>query len=211
MDMTKGVMLLAGGALAMALLALGLFLYLRRGDGEPSEPAAAPPVRERSAAPPAPAPPPSAAPAPSDERPSAAHRFRVSAGGEVKQCLFVVLDWPGLDTNRRLNKLLEEAGAVYDPKQRVYNVRPPRTGYRMVVANSSPPGGLPPLHEEGEHPIVDGISILVHFRNKRRVANSPDALIDFTRSVAAIGGRILDAERHEVSDEDFAALRGAPV
>lgn len=211
MDMTNGAMLLAGMALATGLLALGLFWYLRRGPRDvPAEsstiPAAPSPVtpQRRSASEPV------ATPPESSSRPAVAHRFRVASDDDVKQCLFVVLDWPGLDTNRRLNKLLEAVDAVYDRKRRVYNIRPPRTGYRMVVACSTPPGELPPLHEEGDHPVVEGISILVHFRNKRRVANSPDALIDFTQSVAAIGGKILDAQRKEVSDEDFAALRGAP-
>ncbi|MCK2182425.1 cell division protein ZipA C-terminal FtsZ-binding domain-containing protein [Halomonas getboli] len=206
MNMTSGAMLLAGMALVLALMALGLFWYLRRDRVEASaEPDAEPPVASAPSAEPEPTPSAPATPEPEE----VAQRFRVAKGAEVRQCLFVVLDWPGLDTNRRLRRRLEEAEAVYDAKRKVYNIHPPRTGYRMVIANSTPPGALPPLHEDGEHPVVDGISILVHFRNKRRVAHSPDALIDFTRSVAALGGRILDAERHEVSDEAFEQLRRA--
>lgn len=212
MDMTSGVMLLAGLAMIMAIGALGLFVYLRRNLREP--PAARPESPPTATPPPAPEP---AEPTPAPEPPASpaadevAHRFRVASADEVRQCLFVVLDWPGLDTNRRLHKRLEEVGAVYDAQRRVYNIHPPRTGYRMVIANSTPPGDLPPLHEDGDHPVVDGISILVHFRNKRRVAQSPEALIDFTQSVAAIGGKILDAQRHEVSEADFASLRGASL
>ncbi|RAH39544.1 cell division protein ZipA C-terminal FtsZ-binding domain-containing protein [Halomonas sp. HG01] len=206
MDMMSGAMLMAVVALAMGVSALGVFWYLRRDRAETSgEPTPAPAAKPES--PPEPA---SASSGPTLPEPEqVAERFRVAKGAEVRQCLFVVLDWPGLDTNRRLRRKLEEVGAAYDPKQRVYNVHPPRTGYRMVIANSTPPGALPPLHEDGEHPVVDGISILVHFRNKRRVAHSPDALIDFTRSVAALGGRILDAERQEVGDEEFEQLRRA--
>ena len=212
MDMTNGAVLLAGVALTMGLAAVGVLWRLRR-DRRPERPAekeraeAAP---ETPAAPPVEPPVPRAPSAPAAPEPEqVARRFRVAADGEVRQCLFVVLDWPGLDTNRRIRRRLEEVGAVYDARQRVYNIHPPRTGYRMMIANSTPPGALPPLHEEGEHPVVDGLSILVHFRNRRRVAHSPDALIDFTRSIAALGGKILDAERREVSDAEFEQLRGA--
>lgn len=205
MDMTSGAMLMAGVALTMGISALGIFWYLRR---DTPEPPVEPAPEARVEPPPAePAPAPAVPSGPEPEQ--VAQRFRVAKGAEVRQCLFVVLDWPGLDTNRRLRRRLEEVDAAYDPRQQVYNIHPPRTGYRMVIASSTPPGTLPPLHEDGEHPVVDGISILVHFRNKRRVAHSPDALIDFTRSVAALGGRILDAERHEVSDEEFEQLRRA--
>lgn len=201
-------MLLAGLALAMGGTALGLTWYLRRGSrrGLPDEAAD---TMTTEAMPSPPPEPPRASPEPASrpEPRAVARRFRVANSDDVRQCLFVVLDWPGLDTNRRLRRKLEDVDAVYDAKQKVYNIRPPRTGYRMVVANSTPPGALPPLHEEGEHPVVDGISILVHFRNKRRVAHSPDALIDFTLAVAALGGKILDAERREVSDAEFEQLR----
>ncbi|MBB3142675.1 hypothetical protein [Halomonas organivorans] len=209
MDITSGAMLLAGVALAMGGSALGLSWYLRRGARRepPAEPDAPAMTREAPpAAEPRSAPPPTAS---GPEPEAVARRFRVASADDVRQCLFVVLDWPGLDTNRRLRRKLEELDAVYDARQRVYNIRPPRTGYRMVIANSTPPGALPPLHEEGEHPVVEGISILVHFRNKRRVAHSPDALIDFTLGVAALGGKILDAERREISDEEFERLRRA--
>lgn len=213
MDMTNGAILLAGVALTMGLAAVGVLWRLRR-DRRREAPAVtaapetpppapvAPPAASTPAAPSAPA-------APEPEQ--VARRFRVAADGEVRQCLFVVLDWPGLDTNRRIRRRLDEVGAVYDARQRVYNIHPPRTGYRMMIASSTPPGALPPLHEEGEHPVVDGLSILVHFRNRRRVAQSPDALIDFTRSIAALGGKILDAERREVSDAEFEQLRGTSL
>lgn len=215
MNMTTGAVLLAGLALTMGLGAVGVLWRLRRdrrrdaARAAPSPEASAPtPVAPSAASPP----PTSSAKAPVEPEPErVARRFRVDADGEVRQCLFVVLDWPGLDTNRRIRRKLEEAGAVYDARQRVYNVHPPRTGYRMMIASSTPPGALPPLHEEGEHPVVDGLSILVHFRNKRRVAQSPDALVDFTRAIAALGGKILDAERREVSDAEFERLRGTSL
>ncbi|MCG6659240.1 hypothetical protein HOP52_15890 [Halomonas campisalis] len=136
-------------------------------------------------------------------------RFQVTDGTDVQQCLFVVFDWPAKDTNRRLTKRLEAYGARYDSGLQVYVIRDTQVGYKLTVANASPPGDMPPLHEEGEHPIVNGISILVHFINKRRVAHSPDTLIDFTLSVAEIGGQILDADRQAVTEEDFERLRRA--
>ncbi|SFT75372.1 cell division protein ZipA C-terminal FtsZ-binding domain-containing protein [Halomonas saccharevitans] len=216
MEMTNGAVLLAGVALTMGLAAVAVLWRWRR-DRRPEAPVErdfAEPVPEAPPESPSPVDPPaSSIPAASQsaapEPEQVAQRFRVATDGEVRQCLFVVLDWPGLDTNRRIRRKLEEAGAVFDVRQRVYNIHPPRTGYRMMIANSTPPGALPPLHEEGEQPVVDGLSILVHFRNRRRVAHSPDALIDFTRAIAAIGGKILDAERREVSDEEFEQLRGA--
>lgn len=208
MNSTMGAILLAGVAIALALAALGLFFYVRRPPADGSDEAA---IEEAvPAAPPPTEPAPAKAPVEvTPDEPAIAHRFQVSEGEGVQQCLFVVFDWPALDTNRRLNKLLEAERADYDAKQGVYTIRDARAGYRLTVADSSPPGRLPPLHEEGEHPIVGGISILVHFVNKKRVAQSPETLIRLTQSVAAIGGKILDADRHEVSNEEFARLRSA--
>ncbi|WP_163560539.1 hypothetical protein [Halomonas sp. NO4] len=210
MNSTSGAILLAVAAVSLALTALAIFLYLRR-----AQPADEPIAGSETEPPPAPAasePDPTVSPSEpaSAEATSVSHRFQVVQGDGVQQCLFVVFDWPALDTNRRLNKLLETEGAVYDTRQGVYSLRDTRAGYRLTVADSTPPGRLPPLHEPGQHPIVGGVSILVHFRNKKRVAQSPETLIRLTQSVAAIGGRILDADRQAVSDEDFARLRQAP-
>ncbi|HIX61466.1 MAG TPA: hypothetical protein H9854_04425, partial [Candidatus Halomonas stercoripullorum] len=135
------------------------------------------------------------------------HRFRVVSGDDIKQCLFVILDWPGPDTNRRLAKLFEQYQAQYDAKLGVYTIRAPRAGYRLTVANSSPPGILPPIHEGGDQPTVAGVSILIHFLNKRNVARYPDTLIELTQAIVAIGGHILDAERNVVSTQEFEKLR----
>src|SRR5690554_1884424 len=135
------------------------------------------------------------------------HRFHVVSGDDIKQCLFVILDWPGPDTNRRLAKLFEKYQAQYDAKLGVYTIRAPRAGYRLTVANSSPPGILPPIHEGGDQPTVAGVSILIHFLNKRNVARYPDTLIELTQAIVAIGGHILDAERNVVSTQEFEKLR----
>ena len=135
------------------------------------------------------------------------HRFHVVPGDDIKQCLFVILDWPGPDTNRRLAKLFEQYQAQYDAKLGVYTIRAPRAGYRLTVANSSPPGILPPIHEGGDQPTVAGVSFLIHFLNKRNVARYPDTLIELTQAIVAIGGHILDAERNVVSTQEFEKLR----
>ncbi|WP_163575467.1 hypothetical protein [Halomonas faecis] len=207
MNSMNGAILLAGLAIALALSALGIFLYVRRAQPDDEPGASVPEPSPSATAPQEPEPVPTKAETSEPEAEAVSHRFQVVRGDGVQQCLFVVFDWPALDTNRRLNKVLEEEGAVFDAKQGVYAIRDGRAGYRLTVADSTPPGRLPPLHEAGEHPIVGGISILVHFRNKKRVAQSPETLIRLTQSVAAIGGKILDAERNEVSTEDFARLR----
>lgn len=135
------------------------------------------------------------------------HRFHIISGDDIKQCLFVILDWPGLDTNRRLARLFEQYQARYDAKLGVYTIRAPRAGYKLTVANSSPPGLLPPIHEGGDQPTVAGVSILIHFLNKRNVARYPETLIELTQAIVAIGGHILDAERNVVSAEEFEKLR----
>lgn len=135
------------------------------------------------------------------------HRFQVASGKDIKQCLFVILDWPGLDTNRRLARLLKEYNAQYDAKLGVYKIRDPLAGYKLTIANSSPPGTLPPIHEGDDQPTVPGVSILIHFVSKRSVARNPETLIDITQSIAALGGHILDAERNAVSNEEFEQLR----
>ncbi|MFQ3789276.1 cell division protein ZipA C-terminal FtsZ-binding domain-containing protein [Halomonas sp. A29] len=135
------------------------------------------------------------------------HRFKVASGKDIKQCLFVILEWPGLDTNRRLARLLKEHNAQYDAKLGVYKIRDPLAGYKLTLANSSPPGTLPPIHEGDDQPTVPGVSILIHFVNKRSVARNPETLIQITQSIAALGGHILDAERNAVSNEEFEQLR----
>ncbi len=146
-------------------------------------------------------------PTAAEETTTPRHRFEVSSGTEIKQCLFVILDWPGLDTNRRLARLLKEFNARYDTKLGVYKIRDPLAGYKLTIANSSPPGMLPPIHKGDDQPIVHGVSILIHFINKRSVARNPDTLIRITQSIAAIGGHVLDADRNAVSNEEFERLR----
>lgn len=221
MEMNHLALGLAGAALLFASVCVVLYAKLRppstlRHPQEEPEPVGSTPLatnadegaeeaeeqeveRDRSAA------------SPQAEREPPSHRFRVASGSGIQQCLFVVFDWPAKDTNRRLATRLETFGAHYDRKQQVYIIRDPRARYRLTVANATPPGNMPPLHEGGELPIVQGVSVLVHFVNKRRVANSPETLIDFTLSVAEIGGKILDADRQEVTEADFELLRGASV
>lgn len=135
------------------------------------------------------------------------HRLQVKTSKEIKQCLFVILELPGIDTNRRLARLLAEYRAQYDAKLGVYTIRDPLAGYTLTLANASPPGTLPPLHEGGDQPVVGGVSILLHFANKRSVASNPDTLVQITQAVAGLGGRILDAERNAVSVEEFERLK----
>lgn len=134
-------------------------------------------------------------------------RYTVQPGQDLKQCFFVILDWPGLDTNRRLARIFRKYQAHYDTKLGVYTIRDPLAGYKLTVANASPPGTLPPIHEGDDHPIVAGVSILFHFLHKRNVARHPEMLIELTQAVVAIGGHILDAERKVVTTKDFEELR----
>ncbi|MDI5935982.1 cell division protein ZipA C-terminal FtsZ-binding domain-containing protein [Halomonas kalidii] len=200
-----GVVLLASLALFCALACVAV-LYVMGRPG-PRDEDAAPRERrvaqgERSSEPP----PANAAPVVPDARPARGSRRLRPAKG-VQQCLFVVLDRPGEETNRGLAGLLAGAGARYNAKLGIYHVVAPRGGYRLTIANASPPGTLPPLHEGGEQPIVSGVSILINFVNKRRVARSPDTLIDFTQAVADLGGKVLDAERRLIPPEAFERLR----
>lgn len=210
MDPVIGVLIVAGIALLLALVCLVAFLKTR-GGREESE--LAPSAQPRVAAAPPSAPPAEAAqPAMPEEpepelKPEPMHRFRVASGDEIKQCLFVILDWPGLDTNRRLARLLREYNAHYDAKLGVYVIRDPLAGYKLTIANSSPPGTLPPILEGDDQPTVQGVSILIHFVNKRSVARNPETLIQITQAIAAIGGHILDAERNAVSADEFELLR----
>lgn len=210
MDPVVGVLSVAGIALLLALVCLVAFLKSRnsREEAEPA-PSVQPPAAAKAAnatpAEPAPSPKPDV-PEP-DTKAEPMHRFRVASGKEIKQCLFVILDWPGLDTNRRLARLLREYNAQYDAKLGVYTIRDPLAGYKLTIANSSPPGTLPPIHEGDDQPTVQGVSILIHFISKRSVARNPETLIDITQAIAAIGGHILDAERNAVSVEEFEQLR----
>ena len=122
--------------------------------------------------------------------------------------LFVVFDEPGPEANRALGQLLSDVKAFYEAGLGIYHVPPGHEGYPLTVANASSPGTLPPLHLGGDHPPVQGVSILIKFINSRTVSRSPETLINFTQRVAEIGGRILDVERNPVTEETFAELRG---
>jgi FtsZ-interacting cell division protein ZipA len=209
MDPVLVVLIVAGIALLLALVCLVAFLKSRRARDELE---LAPPVQPRVAAasePPPAQPARSAKPdaAEPEPKPEPMHRFEVASGKDIKQCLFVILDWPGLDTNRRLARLLKEYNAHYDAKLGVYVIRDPLAGYKLTIANSSPPGTLPPIHEGDDQPTVQGVSILIHFVSKRSVARNPETLIQITQAIASIGGHILDAERNAVSEEEFELLR----
>ncbi|WP_162623133.1 cell division protein ZipA C-terminal FtsZ-binding domain-containing protein [Billgrantia lactosivorans] len=209
MDAVVAVLIVAGVALLLSLVCLVAFVKSRGARSEieqaplatrrVAEAAPAPPAEEAARA--------EAGARPEPDAPEPMHRFQVASGKEIKQCLFVILDWPGLDTNRRLARLLREYNANYDAKLGVYKIRDPLAGYKLTIANSSPPGTLPPLHEGDDQPTVPGVSILIHFVSKRSVARNPETLIHITQSIAAIGGHILDAERNAVSVEEFEQLR----
>ncbi|MBZ0330721.1 hypothetical protein KZO25_10390 [Halomonas sp. ANAO-440] len=201
------VLLLAGGALLLAMICMVMYFSgrARRSATPPAAPTVEPAEPAVPAEPEAPAR--KAVAEPAEPPQPSTHRFQTVSGTDIKQCLFVVLDWPGLDTNRRLAKLFREVNAHYDEKLGVYVLRDPQAGYKLTIANSSPPGTLPPIHEGDDQPIVPGVSILIHFINKRSVARNPETLIRITQSIVAIGGHILDADRNEVSKEEFEQLR----
>lgn len=204
MDPVILVLVVAGVALVLALLCLVAFIKTRRQrDGLQK----ANQLKTAETAPAASAPPPTMPEKKPAPDPEPMRRFQVVATKEIKQCLFVILEWPGLDTNRRLSRLLKEHNANYDAKLGVYTIRDSQAGYKLTIANSQPPGTLPPIHEGDDQPTVAGVSILIHFINKRSVARNPETLIRITQAIAAIGGQILDAERNEVSAEEFEALR----
>jgi hypothetical protein len=204
MDPVVSVLIVAGVAVLLAVLCLVAFIKSRnqRADAE-----LAPRVQARVADVPSAQPVPSAQSTEPEPAPEPMHRFKVVSSKDIKQCLFVILDWPGLDTNRRLARLLKEYNAHYDAKLGVYTIRDPLAGYKLTIANSSPPGTLPPIHDGDDQPTVAGVSILIHFISKRSVARNPETLIQITQAIADIGGHILDAERNAVSAEEFEALR----
>ncbi|MCE8032796.1 MAG: cell division protein ZipA C-terminal FtsZ-binding domain-containing protein [Halomonas sp.] len=208
MDPVVAVLIVAGVALLLALVCMVAFLKSRSVRSELTEtPLATRRMAEATQVEVPETVPLPAAGAQSEPESEPMRRFQVASGKEIKQCLFVILDWPGLDTNRRLARLLKEYNANYDAKLGVYKIRDPLAGYKLTIANSSPPGTLPPIHEGDDQPIVSGVSILIHFVSKRSVARNPETLIDITQSIAAIGGHILDAERNTVSEEEFEQLR----
>ncbi len=213
MDPAIVVLLLAGAALLLAMVCMVLYFSGRaRRNATPPEAPAVPPAEPAASTEPAAPPEPEitarkTAAEPAEAPPGSTHRFQAVSGTDIQQCLFVVLDWPGLDTNRRLAKLFREVNAHYDDKLGVYVLRDPQAGYKLTIANSSPPGTLPPIHEGDDQPVVQGVSILIHFVNKRSVARNPETLIRITQSIVAIGGHILDADRNEVSQEEFEQLR----
>ncbi|QTP54163.1 hypothetical protein HNO51_05370 [Billgrantia sulfidoxydans] len=209
MDPVVAVLIVAGVALLLSMVCMVAFVKSRGARSELEEA----PLTTRRVAEAAPdsraveAPRPEAGTLPEPDVPEPMHRFKIASGKDIKQCLFVILDWPGLDTNRRLARLLKEYNANYDAKLGVYKIRDSLAGYKLTIANSSPPGTLPPIHEGDDQPTVPGVSILIHFVSKRSVARNPETLIQITQTIASLGGHILDAERNVVSNEEFELLR----
>lgn len=144
----------------------------------------------------------------SPRRPSARKSSKKKGIEKSQRYLFVVFDEPGPEANRALGQLLSNVKAFYEAGLGIYHVPPGPEGYPLTVANASSPGKLPPLHLGGDHPPVQGVSILIKFINSRSVSRSPETLIAFTQQVAGIGGRILDVNRNPVTEETFAELRG---
>ncbi|GEK48184.1 hypothetical protein [Bisbaumannia pacifica] len=189
--------LLSGSAL---VIALGIALaYYRSIHSQPP----APPAEESAASTP---PRPDTAPTPTrraSRGPSHPHsRAQTQA---LKQCWFVVFDTPSEATNRGLAARLNKRNAFYDAELGVYYVTSQSAAYQLTIAHSSSPGRLPPLHQGGEHPPLDGISVLIKFINKRSVVRNPSTFIDLVLDVHALGGRILTSDREEIAPDDFKA------
>ncbi|WP_431025824.1 hypothetical protein [Halomonas sp. H5] len=145
----------------------------------------------------------------SNEQPAAPQRHSRRPPREqaqaLKQCWFVVFDTPSPETSRRLAEQLKERNAFYDAGLGVYYVTSQSASYQLTIAHSSSPGRLPPLHQEGDHPPMDGISVLIKFINKQSVVRNPTTFIDLVMAVHALGGRILTTDRKEISPEEFKA------
>lgn len=123
----------------------------------------------------------------------------------LKQCWFVVFDTPSAQANHGLVELLNAHNAFYDAGLGVYYVTSQSASYQLTIAHSSSPGRLPPLHQDGDHPPVDGISVLIKFINKQSVVRNPTTFVDLVMAVHALGGRILTTDREEISPEAFKA------
>ncbi|GKW50916.1 hypothetical protein [Halomonas sp. NCCP-2165] len=188
--------LLSGGALAIALgIALTYYRSSRKAPApSPQDSAASAPPRPVTAPPPT-----RHAPRGSSRAPS---RAQTQA---LKQCWFVVFDTPSAATNQGLAARLNERNAFYDAELGVYYVTSQSAAYQLTIAHSSSPGRLPPLHQQGEHPTLDGISVLIKFINKRSVVRHPSTFIELVMDVHALGGRILTSDRKEIAPEAFKA------
>lgn len=124
----------------------------------------------------------------------------------TQQCLFVVFKAPNQSINQALGEMLNAKHAFYEADLGAFHLPPGPQGYPLMVASATSPGKLPPLHKAGEHTPVQGVSILIRFLNARKVSRGPDDLIAFTHEVAALGGQILDAKRHPITEASLAAM-----
>lgn len=188
---TQLPILLAGIAIVLGLITLVLFYRVvikpRRKQAPPTPP------EDTTAQPAEPAP---ATP----EKPAKSKK-------PMEQCLFVVFDTPSQAINTTLGEILKEKNAFYEAELGAFHLPPGPKGYPLMVASATSPGTLPPLHKEGEHPPVQGVSILIRFLNARKVSRSPDDLIAFTHELAALGGHILDAKREPITDATLTEMR----
>lgn len=145
--------------------------------------------------------------APTQER-QPSNRKDAKPKKKTEQCLFVVFDEPSHEINAALGALLAERNAFYEADLGAFHLPPGPQGYPLMVANATSPGLLPPIHKEGEHEPVKGISILIRFLNARKVSRHPDDLIAFTHTVADLGAsRILDAEQKPITQGKLAEMR----
>ncbi|XGA79745.1 hypothetical protein OR573_14875 [Halomonas sp. CH40] len=182
--------LLAGAAVFFGLISLVLFYRVvikpRQAAKQPEE---------------AVTPPPATPEAPSRQKTAAKPKAR------AEQCLFVVFEQPSQAINQALGKMLKDRNAFYEDALGAFHLPPGPHGYPLMVASATSPGKLPPLHKEGEHPPVKGVSILIRFLNAHKVSRNPDDLIAFTHDVAALGGQMLDARQQPITPEKLAEMR----
>tara|TARA_R110002049_G_scaffold102718_1_gene248467 strand:- start:9190 stop:9786 length:597 start_codon:yes stop_codon:yes gene_type:complete len=186
-------LLLAGVAIVLGLVSVVLFYKVviapRNGSSSPSKAAVS-----------------SVAQAGASSHQSLGKTSRKQNKKPTQQCLFVVFDAPSQSINQALGEMLNAKNAFYELELGAFHLPPGPQGYPLMVASATSPGKLPPLHQEGEHTPVQGVSILIRFLNARKVSRNPDDLIIFTQDVAALGGQILDAKRNPITEDALAAM-----
>lgn len=200
METTPLVTLLAFGSIALALVALALFIYVVRRQRRQTPVDADASTMERTTNQPSSSPPP-------EETASKASAKRSSK--VVQHSLFVIFSHPDEQTDQRLADWLREKQATFDPIKKVFHIAGEQPSNPVTIANAFPPGEMPDLLHNETHEPIKGISLLVKPPLRKRRNQQMHVYVALAKEMQTLfTGDMLDGDRQPATDTTFERIIG---
>lgn len=199
METTPLVTLLAVGSIVLALIALGLFIYVVRQRRQASIDTAASSMQrtghESDASP------------PPDDAPSTTSAKRTAS--VTQHSLFVIFAHPNESTDQQLADWLRDNNATFDPLKKVFHIAGEQPSNPITVANAFPPGEMPDLLRDETHDPIKGISLLVKPPLRKRRNQQMHVYVALAKEMQTLfTGDMLDADRKPATDTTFERIIG---